>query len=90
MREELRERPLADEADAGAVLLLGDRQAGFAGDVADFGLQQIAEREQHVAQVVGVDGVQEVALVLGGVAGLEQLRLASRRRGRRQAFRTRA
>src|SRR5690606_11220405 len=74
--EKLGERPLADEADAGAVLLLGHGQARGAGALADLGLGQVAEREQHVRELLGRDRVQKIGLVLAGVAGLPELRSA--------------
>ncbi len=77
--QELRERPLADEADAGAVLLVGDGEPGLARDLAHLALRQLAERHQHVDEVGGRDGVQEVALVLGGIDGLAQPRHAAGR-----------
>ncbi len=49
--QEVGERPLADEADAGAVLFRGYGQAGAARELADLAFQQIAEREQNVGQV---------------------------------------
>jgi len=47
-RQELAERPLADEADAGGVLLLRVGQADVLGDAAHFGLAQLAHRKQRL------------------------------------------
>src|SRR5262245_42375851 len=41
-REEFAERPFADEADAGAVRLVEDRQPGLARERAHFGLREFA------------------------------------------------
>ena len=76
--EELAERPLADEADAGRILLLRVRQADLVGDAAHLGLVQLADREQRLRQLRLVQAVQEVALVLARVEPLEQL-VAARR-----------
>src|SRR5205085_12169019 len=45
--EELAERPFADEADPGRVLLLRVGQADLAGDAPDLGLVQLADRKQR-------------------------------------------
>ena len=45
--QELAERPLADEADAGRVLLLRVRQADLGGEAAHLALLQLADREQR-------------------------------------------
>src|SRR5690606_4392546 len=63
---------LADEADAGAVSLLGDRQARRAGKGAHLALRQIAQREHHALELARIDGVQEVALILTDVPALQQ------------------
>ena len=70
LTQEFGERPLADEADAGAVLLLGDGEAGSARELAHLALRELAERHQHVDEILGGDGVQEVALILAGVRRL--------------------
>ena len=80
LMQELRERPLADEADAGAVLLFGDGEAGLTGELAHLALRELAERHQHVDEILGGHGVQEVALILAGVHALAQLRYAVNRR----------
>src|SRR6185436_11881846 len=72
LAQEFRERPFADEADTRAVLLLGDREAGLARDLAHLALEEVAERHQDVHEVFGRDCVQEVALVLGRIDALAQ------------------
>ena len=71
--EELAERPLADEADAGRVLLSCVRQADLGGDPAYFGLRELADRKQGARQLRLAQAVQEVALVLLPIEPLEQL-----------------
>ena len=71
--QELAERALADEADAGGILLGRDMQAGPLGDLAHLALVHRAEREQRLRQLRLVEAVEEVALVLGAVLGLQQL-----------------
>ncbi|MOA04795.1 hypothetical protein D3C78_1243660 [compost metagenome] len=71
--EKVAERPLADEADAGRVLLLRVGQADFLGDAPHFGLVQLAHGEQRLGQLGLVQAVQEIALVLGRVQPFEQL-----------------
>src|SRR5690606_5486463 len=63
-REEIRERPLADEADARAVPFLRDGQTGRARERADFVLLELAERKQHALELARVDRMQKVALIL--------------------------
>src|SRR5206468_7804484 len=46
--QELAERPLADEADAGGVLLLRVGQAHLFGDLPHHGLAQLADGEQRL------------------------------------------
>ena len=74
--QEVAEAPLADEADAGAVLLGGDREGVLAGDAPHLGLGQFADREQALGQLFAGHRVQEVALVLAGIETLQQPRLA--------------
>jgi hypothetical protein len=74
--EEVAEGPLADEADAGRVLLLGIGQLELGGDAAHLGLGQLAHREHGLGQLGLVEPVQEVALVLQRVQALEQLEAA--------------
>ena len=71
--EEFAERALADEADAGRILLGRIRQVQFFRDLAHFRLGDLAQREQRLRQLRLVQAVQEVALVLGRIEGLEQL-----------------
>src|SRR5690349_16446778 len=70
--QELPERPLADEADTGRVLLRVIWQSGLARDAAHFGLAQAAQREQYPRELLLRQPMQEVALVLGRVLSLEQ------------------
>src|SRR6185437_14589985 len=72
--QELAEWALADEADAGAVGLVEHRQARPAGALAHARLVERAERHQRVRELRARYGVEEIALVLGGVRGLEQAR----------------
>src|SRR6185369_15831340 len=72
-RQELAERPLADEADAGRVLLLRVRQADPGGDPPHLGLVQLADRKERARELRLVEPVQEVALVLRPVEALQQL-----------------
>jgi hypothetical protein len=71
--QELLERALADEADAGRILLQRDVQAGRRGDPAHLALVQAGQREQRLRQLLLVEAMQEIALVLGAILGLEQL-----------------
>ncbi|CFO27059.1 Uncharacterised protein [Bordetella pertussis] len=71
--EELAERPLADEADAGRVLLGRVVQPDLVGDAPHLGLAQFTQRKQGARQLHLVEAMQEIALVLGVVQGLEQL-----------------
>src|SRR2546429_6010237 len=67
------ERPLADEADTGAVRLVEDRQSCIARARAHRALCQLPERHQRLGQVIRVNGVQEVALILAGIPRFVQL-----------------
>jgi hypothetical protein len=64
----------SDEADAGAVFLFGDREAGVARELAYLALQELAQRHQHVDEIFGRHGVQEIALVLAWIDALAQPR----------------
>jgi hypothetical protein len=75
--EELAERPLADEADAGRVFLLGVGQADLVGDAAHLALGQLAHRKQRLRELRLVQPMQEVALVLGRVETAQQLAAAA-------------
>lgn len=70
--EEITETALADEADAGGILLLGGGQAVLFGDGTHLRLLQLAHRKQAAGDLLAAHGVQEVALVLVGVQALEQ------------------
>src|SRR6185295_8329132 len=72
--QELAERPLADEADAGRVLLGVVRQPGLERDAAHFALLQIAHREYHAGELLLRQAVQEIALVLAAVLAPEEAR----------------
>src|SRR5690606_33675052 len=65
--EELAERALADEADAGGVLALRVRQTDRCGDLAHFALVQFAQWEQRARELRLRQAMQEVALVLAAV-----------------------
>ena len=71
--QELAERPLADEADAGRIFLLRIRQADLGGDAAHLGLRQFADREPGFRELRLRQAMQEVALVFQRVEALEQL-----------------
>ena len=73
LRQEFAEVALADETDAGRVLLRGGRQAGVGGHAAHVGLDQFAQREQGRCQLRLAELVQEIALVLAAVGGAQQL-----------------
>ncbi len=73
LRQEVAKRPLADEADARRVLLGPGRNAFAARDRAHFPLRHFPERKQHRRELLLRQLVQEVALVLGRVEGLQQL-----------------
>src|SRR5688500_9289826 len=75
LREEFRERSLADEADAGAVLLVEHRKRELARHATHIGLLQRADRKQRARQRLGRHCVQEVALILASVDAAEQPRL---------------
>ena len=61
--QKVSERPLADEADAGLVLLLCVGQADLKCQAAHLGLVQFADREQCFRELVLAQPVQEIALV---------------------------
>ncbi len=74
LREELGERPLADEADARAVALVVHGQRAFVRDVSDLALRQVADREQGLCEHRARHGVQEVGLVLVAIDAAQQAR----------------
>src|ERR1700757_222094 len=71
--DELSKRPLADEADAGAVRLVEDREPRAPRALADLALLEPAERHEGLRELGGSHRVQEIALVLPGIARLVQL-----------------
>ena len=70
--DELTERPLADEADAGRVALAGDRQPALARHRPHLGLAQAADRELAVRELARVQRVEEIALVLVQISTAQQ------------------
>ena len=56
-----------EEAEVLRVAAPGDRQARLAGELADLGLVQLAEREAQARERGGREPGEHVALVLGGV-----------------------
>src|SRR5487761_2452975 len=71
--EEFAERSLADETDAGRVLLRVHRQSRFPGDPAHLGFLQLRQRENRTGELRLAQTVQEIALVLVPVRRPEQL-----------------
>ena len=65
--------PLTDEADACAVALGGCGEVVLGGEGADGALFEVADGEEGAAQGLGLDGVEEVALVFAGVKAAEEL-----------------
>ncbi|OPZ69858.1 MAG: hypothetical protein BWY81_00227 [Firmicutes bacterium ADurb.Bin467] len=63
-RQKLLEVALADEADAGRVLLLGHRQPRRARDLAHLALHKPADREQRPRESALRDHVEKIRLVL--------------------------
>ena len=78
--QEFAERALANKTDARRILLLRIRQGQLFGDLAHLRFRDFTERKQGLGQLRLVQAVQEVALVLAGVDGLEQLEAARVRR----------
>ena len=64
---------LAHEADALRIFALGGGESLLSGDAPHFGFQQIADREQGVAQLFLRKLAEKIALVLVGVGAGEQL-----------------
>ena len=64
---------LAHEADALRIFALGGGESLLSGDAPYFGFQQIADREQGVAQLLLRKLAEKIALVLVGVGAGEQL-----------------
>lgn len=74
--QEVAERPLADEADAGRILLLRVRQPDLRGDLAHLRLRDLAEREHRLRQLRLVQPVQEIRLVFRMIERLQQFEAA--------------
>src|SRR5690606_3021421 len=72
LAEELAEIALADEADAGRVLLCRRRQPGCGSHRAHVALLQIAEWKHRGCELRLPELVQEIALVLAAVGGAQQ------------------
>ena len=69
---EIAERALADEADAGGIPFVRDRQAPLAGDAPHLRLAQASDREFAGRELPGIERVQEIALVLAAVDAAQQ------------------
>src|SRR6187401_3050548 len=61
------------EANLLALRLVGDRQAELASLGTDLCLGQIAERQDGMGQRLGLDGEEEVRLILGRIGGSPEL-----------------
>src|ERR1700731_4935426 len=72
--QEFLKRPLADEADAGAVRLVIHRQSRRMRQAPYLRLAQLPDRKQGLAERRGGNAVEKITLILGRVRGLEQLR----------------
>ncbi len=70
--DELAERTLADETDAGRVALVEYRQAALARDAAHVALAQVPDRKLGAGEGGGADLMQEVTLVLVGIETTQQ------------------
>ena len=70
--EEAAEIALADEADAGGILLRGGGQPGRGGDPAHLALVQLAQREARGGQLRLPELVQEITLVLAAILRPQQ------------------
>ncbi len=70
--DEIPERALADEADAGRIALCRDRDPALVRDPAHFSLLQFADRELAGCKLRRIERMQEVALVLGAVEAAQQ------------------
>src|SRR6478672_1990117 len=71
--QKLAKRPFADEADAGRIAFVVIGQAFAARDLADLPLVKRAQRKKRLRKLRLVQSIQEVALVLGPVLGLQKL-----------------
>ncbi len=65
--EKFAERPFADKADAGAVLLGGIGQSDAARQLAHARLGQLAQGKQHGRQLGLAEAVEKIALILVGI-----------------------
>ena len=74
--QEFLERTLADKADASRILFHRHVQPGGFGHAANFGFGQSGERKQGFCQLPLIQPMQEIALILVAVGGLEQLETA--------------
>src|SRR5688572_9203295 len=70
--QEFAERALADEADAGRVLLGMVRQSGLERDAPHFGFLQLAHRKHHARELLLRETVEEVALVFRRILAPEK------------------
>src|SRR5207248_385767 len=70
--EERGERLVADEAHLHRLGLVGVRQAALAGQPAHLDLGEVAEREPHARKLGPGQAVEEVALVLAGIARAQE------------------
>src|ERR1039457_2786636 len=68
--EEFAERALADETDAGRILLGVHRQACLLRDPAHLGLMQLRQRKNRARELRLAEPVQKIALVLAPVRRL--------------------
>ena len=71
--EEVLHRHLPEEADALAVLAFGVRQLRVGGELAHFGLQQFADREDRLRELFLTQQREEVGLVLVRVEAFEEV-----------------
>ena len=77
--QKLAKRTLANETNAGRILLGCVRQTNLVGNAAHLGFQQLADGKQRFGQLRLVQAVQKVALVFGRVQPFEQLEQATSR-----------
>src|SRR5690606_33735801 len=80
--EKVAEAALADEADAGRILLACGRQLVLFRDAPHLGFFQLALRKQGACKLLPTHGVQEVALVFVGIDPAQQQRSEERRVGK--------
>ena len=70
-------RPLSDKANAGRILLLGHMQPRLGSQAAHLALVQITQRKYGLGELLLIEAIEEIALVLAAVFGLEQLIFAA-------------